>query len=104
MVNVGSVIKKKRFGLHLLNPKPSIPPTLSPSPSLLATTSLFSVCESVSVLYIGSFVSHIRFHIDVISVCTCMTESRLYSTNWHNIANQLYCRSSLRGSVVNESD
>ena len=43
------------------SPKLLIHPFSTTSP--LATTSLFSVCESVSVLQISSFVSYFRFYI-----------------------------------------
>ena len=47
--------------LHLLIPNSHSLSPLVPSP--FATTSLFSVCESVSVMRISSFASYFRFHI-----------------------------------------
>ena len=66
--------------LHMLIPiSYSFPlPTLPPwHPQVL-----FSVCESFSVLWIGSFVSYFRFHKDMISCGICLSLSDLLHLVW----------------------
>ena len=66
--------------LHLLTSNfPSIP---SPAPSSLATTSLFSMSESLSVLHIGSFVPYFRFHVEVVSHGICLSLSDVLRFVW----------------------
>ena len=50
--------------LHLVTPTSQSIPALVPS--FLPTQSVLCVCESVSISWIGAFVSYFRFHIQVI--------------------------------------
>ena len=70
---VSLLIHSKCSSLHLLITKSQF--VSLPTPDPVATTGLFSVCQFLSVLQIGSFVPYFRFHIQVTSFGICLSLS-----------------------------
>ena len=69
--------------LHLLTL--NYPSILSTTPFSLATTSLFSMSVSLSVLQIGSFVPYFRLHIEVVPHAFCFSLSDLLHLVWESL-------------------